>query len=60
MSLVLAIAQPEIGYGVGIGPDDQPQQQEDRGPITCVVSHDGYDVLSTAYARGLPRRRDAQ
>ncbi|MGH8573759.1 MAG: hypothetical protein ACREX8_14475 [Gammaproteobacteria bacterium] len=50
MGLVLGLlALPGIGYG--IEPDDQPQQQEDRGPITCVVSHDGYDVHFTAYAR---------
>ncbi|MGH8479873.1 MAG: hypothetical protein ACREXK_09910 [Gammaproteobacteria bacterium] len=53
--LVLGLlAQPGIGYGAGIEPDDQPQQQEDRGPITCVVSNDGYDVHFTAYARASP------
>ena len=53
VGLVLGLlAQPRIGYGVG--PDDQPQQQEDRGPITCVVSHDGYDVHFSAYARASP------
>ena len=52
VGLVL-LAQPGIGYGVGIEPDDQPQQQ-DRGPITCVVSNDGYDVHFTAYARVSP------
>ncbi|MGH8575907.1 MAG: hypothetical protein ACREXX_20815, partial [Gammaproteobacteria bacterium] len=55
VGLVLGLlAQPGIGYGAGIEPDDQPQQQEDRGPITCVVSHDGYDVHFTAYARASP------
>jgi len=55
VGLVLGLlAQPGIGYGVGIEPDDQPQQQEDRGPITCVVSNDGYDVHFTAYARVSP------
>jgi hypothetical protein len=48
------LAQPGIGYGVGIEPNDQPQQQEDRGPITCVVSNDGYDVHFSAYARVSP------
>lgn len=53
MGLVLGLlAQPGIGYG--IEPDDQPQQQEDRGPITCVVSNDGYDVHFSAYARVSP------
>ncbi|MDQ3776374.1 MAG: hypothetical protein M3461_19460 [Pseudomonadota bacterium] len=53
MGLVLGLlAQPGIGYGSE--PDDQPQQQEDRGPITCVVSNDGYDVHFTAYARVSP------
>ncbi len=48
MGLVLGLlAQP----GIAIEPDDQPQQQEDRGPIACVVSNDGYDVHFTAYAR---------
>lgn len=54
MGLVLALARPGIGYGSGIEPDDQPQQQVDRGPITCVVSNDGYDVHFTAYARVSP------
>ncbi|MGH8587184.1 MAG: hypothetical protein ACREWE_13745 [Gammaproteobacteria bacterium] len=55
VGLVLGLlAQPGIGYGSGIEPDDQPQQQEDRGPITCVVSNDGYDVHFTAYARASP------
>ena len=49
MGLVLGLlAQPGR---VGIEPDDQPQQQRDWGPITCVVSNDGYDVHFTAYAR---------
>ena len=51
MGLVLGLlAQP----GIGIEPDDQPHQQEDRGPITCVSSNDGYDVHFTAYARVSP------
>jgi hypothetical protein len=51
MGLVLGLlARP----GIAIEPDDQPQQQEDRGPITCVVSNDGYDVHFTAYARVSP------
>ena len=51
MGLVLGLlAQP----GIAIEPDDQPHQQEDRGPITCVVSNDGYDVHFTAYARVSP------
>lgn len=51
MGLVLGLlARP----GIAIAPDDQPQQQEDRGPITCVVSNDGYDVHFTAYARVSP------
>jgi len=51
MGLVLGLlARP----GFGIEPDDQPHQQEDRGPITCVVSNDGYDVHFTAYARISP------
>jgi hypothetical protein len=55
VGLVLGLlAQPAIGQGVGIEPDDQPRQQEDRGPITCVVSNDGYDVHFTAYARVSP------
>jgi len=53
MGLVLGLlAQPGIGYG--IEPDDLPQQQQDWGPITCVVSNDGYDVHFTAYARVPP------
>jgi len=53
MGLVLGLlAQPGIGYG--IEPDDEPQQQRDWGPITCVVSNDGYDVHFTAYARVSP------
>ena len=53
MGLVLGLlAQP--GIGSGIEPDDQPQQQRDWGPITCVVSNDGYDVHFTAYARASP------
>jgi len=53
VGLVLGLlAQP--GFGQGVGPDDQPRQQEDRGPITCVVSNDGYDVHFTAYARVSP------
>jgi len=52
MGLVLGLlAQP----GSAIEPDAQPQQQEDRGPITCVVSNDGYDVHFTAYAQVSPR-----
>jgi hypothetical protein len=55
MGLVLSlVARPGMGQGVGIEPDDQPRQQEDRGPITCVVSNDGYDVHFTAYARASP------
>jgi hypothetical protein len=55
VGLVLGLlAQPAIGQGVGIEPDDQPQQQRDWGPITCVVSNDGYDVHFTAYARASP------
>jgi hypothetical protein len=51
MGLVLGLlAQP----GIAIEPDDQPHQQEDRGPITCVSSNDGYDVHFTAYARVSP------
>jgi len=53
VGLVLGLlAQPRIGYGVG--PDDQPQQQQDWGPITCVVSNDGYNVHFSAYARASP------
>ena len=53
MGLVLGLlAQPGIGYG--IEPDDQPQQQQDWGPITCVVSNDGYHVHFSAYARASP------
>jgi hypothetical protein len=53
MGLVLGLlVQPGIGYG--IEPDDEPQQQRDWGPITCVVSNDGYDVHFTAYARVSP------
>jgi len=37
--------------GIAIEPDDQPHQQEDRGPTSCVVSNDGYDVHFTAYAQ---------
>ena len=49
MGLVLGLlAQPGIA-------DAQPQQQEDRGPTTCVVSNDGYDVHFSAYARVSPR-----
>ena len=40
--------------GIAIEPDDQPHQQEDRGPTSCVVSNDGYDVHFTAYARVSP------
>lgn len=54
MGLVLALAGTGIGYVFGIEPDDQPQQQVDRGPITCVASNDGYDVHFTAYARVSP------
>ncbi|MGQ0592322.1 MAG: hypothetical protein ACT4QB_06630 [Gammaproteobacteria bacterium] len=55
VGLVLGLlAQPGIGYGVGIEPDDQPQQQRDWGPTTCVVSNDGYDVHFSAYARVSP------
>ena len=55
IGLVLGLlAQPGFGQGVGIEPDDQPQQQRDWGPITCVVSNDGYDVHFTAYARVSP------
>ena len=51
MGLILGLlARP----GIAIEPDAQPQQQEDRGPITCVVSNDGYDVHFTAYARASP------
>ena len=50
LALGLLLAQP----GIAIEPDAQPQQQEDRGPITCVVSNDGYDVHFTAYARVSP------
>ena len=53
MGLLLGLlAQP--GIGSGIEPDDEPQQQRDWGPITCVVSNDGYDVHFTAYARASP------
>jgi hypothetical protein len=52
--LGLLLARPGMGQGVAIEPDDEPQQQEDRGPITCVVSNDGYDVHFTAYARASP------
>lgn len=53
MGLIVGLlAQP--GMGQGIEPDDQPRQQEDRGPITCVISNDGYDVHFTAYARASP------
>ena len=53
MGLLLGLlAQP--GIGSGIEPDDEPQQQQDWGPITCVVSNDGYDVHFTAYARASP------
>ena len=53
IGLVLGLlAQPEIVYG--IEPDDQPQQQQDWGPITCVVSNDGYHVHFSAYARASP------
>ena len=56
MGLVLGLlAQPGIGYG--IEPDDEPQQQRDWGPITCVVSNDGYDVHFSAYARVSPEDR---
>ncbi len=55
VGLVLGLlARPEIGYGSAIEPDDEPQQQVDRGPITCVVSNDGYDVHFTAYAQVSP------
>lgn len=50
IGLVLALARP----GFGIEPDDQPQQQQDWGPITCVVSNDGYHVHFSAYARASP------
>jgi hypothetical protein len=55
MGLVLGLlAQPGMGQGVAIGPDDQPQQQQDWGPISCVVSNDGYHVHFAAYARASP------
>jgi hypothetical protein len=55
MGLVLGLlAQPGMGQGVAIEPDDEPQQQQDWGPITCVVSNDGYDVHFTAYAQVSP------
>jgi hypothetical protein len=55
MGLVLGLlAQPAIGQGVAIEPDDQPQQQQDWGPTTCVVSNDRYHVHFSAYARVSP------
>ena len=62
---IAVLAQGRTMHGTGPGPagpardipiqpDAQPQQQEDCGPITCVVSNDGYDVHFTAYGQVSP------
>ncbi|MGH8581770.1 MAG: hypothetical protein ACREWG_03080 [Gammaproteobacteria bacterium] len=49
MSGLGLLACSHVLYAWGIEPDDEPQQQEDRGRIDCVTDTERYAVHFTAY-----------